>query len=348
MAKAVPKEPKTIEATLSSALEEAQNAISEQHEVKSESFIKMNPFAKAGELGVGRGPSSSDNIELEIELREMSPLVAEEAASQSSLILGPVRASNSFNSHRAFQVDPSLNHAGSGIVQGVQGPRLNQIKPKLAHNEPKSVSEKRAGASASPSAAETAPQAVDSDCTRCRKGFKNPAVGKAFKLCPHCRELQKARSRRWQLKTKETPGACRRCGVAVPQDECHFVLCPACRLSLRIKKSQRFEAGKCVHCSRDNDSTEFKVCLRCRSLDKDRRQDLEQHGRCNRCADALSGDDLNHKICITCRIRKRQFNKEQQQDEEVLYAEQQMHSNDDDDINDSNDGKQTIFVKTDE
>lgn len=144
-------------------------------------------------------------------------------------------------------------------------------------------------------------------CSRCKRAFDLPIDGKLFKLCPHCRELQRQRSKRWQQKTREKDGVCRRCGKLIPDDESKFVLCSKCRTTLRDKKANRAELGKCVHCSGPNDpNSQFKVCQRCRNNDKSRRTRLEKDGLCNRCAKPLSPQDKgNYKVCSNCRTRKK-------------------------------------------
>ncbi|KAI5961371.1 uncharacterized protein KGF55_003994 [Candida pseudojiufengensis] len=108
-------------------------------------------------------------------------------------------------------------------------------------------------------------QMVKSTCTRCKKEFFQPVIipkandnsgssksltePKIFKLCHHCRDLQRQRSRRWQKKTKNKQGVCRRCGSDIPFEERKFVLCPSCRQNLRTRKANRAAQGKCVHCS---------------------------------------------------------------------------------------------------
>ncbi|GEQ66955.1 hypothetical protein JCM33374_g618 [Metschnikowia sp. JCM 33374] len=188
------------------------------------------------------------------------------------------------------------------------------------------------------------PDAIHSKCSRCKKDFVQRLVSpqetgkgkstepKIFKLCFHCRDLQRQRSRRWQKKTKDKEGACRRCGSEIPVDQQRFVLCPQCRKSLRIRKANRAAQGRCVHCSGpitssikddspDGESSEdpesrrssvagsFKVCQRCRENDKIRRTNLERMGNCNRCAKALTPEDQGkHKVCFTCRQKKKKGN----------------------------------------
>ncbi|ODV84337.1 hypothetical protein CANARDRAFT_8691 [[Candida] arabinofermentans NRRL YB-2248] len=142
-------------------------------------------------------------------------------------------------------------------------------------------------------------------CNRCKKQFPCEA-GKNFKMCSHCRELQRQRSRRWQMRTKQKEGACRRCGSPIPKEHAQYVLCEHCRMSLRTRKVKRALAGKCVHCSGPNDSLDgkFKVCTRCRNNDKMRRSNLEKMGACNRCANPLNEADSDHKVCVNCRTKK--------------------------------------------
>lgn len=85
--------------------------------------------------------------------------------------------------------------------------------------------------------------ATTTPCLRCKKDFEQAMLytklGKLrlFKLCLHCRELQRHRLARWQKKTKEKGGACRRCGTEIDSDE--FVLCLKCRQKLRHHKAQK-------------------------------------------------------------------------------------------------------------
>lgn len=181
---------------------------------------------------------------------------------------------------------------------------------------------------------------IQSKCLRCKKEFsqclvmtKDGALGtvsaepKVFKLCHHCRELQRQRSRRWQKKTKDKQGACRRCGNEIPQEEQRYVLCPQCRKNLRIRKANRAAQGKCVHCSgpihvsiikdepledgqrrRSSGSGLYKVCQRCRENDRIRRTNLERMGNCNRCAKSLSpAEQGRHKVCVLCRQKKKKL-----------------------------------------
>lgn len=181
---------------------------------------------------------------------------------------------------------------------------------------------------------------IQSKCSRCKKEFtqsllvaKDSFLGKfgtepkIFKLCDHCRDLQRERLRRWQKKTKDKQGACRRCGNEIPQDQQKYVLCPLCRQNLRIRKANRAAQGKCVHCSGpinlliiNEESVDengrrssvsggsYKVCQRCRENDKIRRTNLERMGNCNRCAKALSAEEQGrHKVCLNCRQKKKKI-----------------------------------------
>lgn len=181
---------------------------------------------------------------------------------------------------------------------------------------------------------------ISSKCSRCKKDFvqrlifaKDSNSGKVnnepkvFKLCHHCRDLQRQRSRRWQKKTKDKHGACRRCGNEIPLENQKFVLCPQCRQNLRVRKANRAAQGKCVHCSgpinvliinddnlddsqdrRSSGSGSFKVCQRCRENDKIRRTNLERMGNCNRCAKSLSpAEQGKHKVCLSCRQKKKKL-----------------------------------------
>ncbi|KAH3679472.1 hypothetical protein WICMUC_000962 [Wickerhamomyces mucosus] len=192
------------------------------------------------------------------------------------------------STHKSFAVDPRLN-VGVGVITDIVAPRTN-------HEEPPNIHHHNSDSNIS-------------DCSRCKKEFAIDPSGKIFKLCPHCRELQRERSRKWQQKTKLKDGACRRCGIQIPEDHSKFVLCPPCRLNLRTRKASRYENGKCVHCSGPNESTDYKVCQRCRTNDRLRRKTLEEKGCCNRCAQKLDGEDSNHKVCHSCRSRKKSVSK---------------------------------------
>lgn len=175
---------------------------------------------------------------------------------------------------------------------------------------------------------------ISSKCSRCKKDFvqrlimpkdsngDSGAEPKVYKLCHHCRDLQRQRLRRWQKKTKDKQGACRRCGTEIPPEEQKYVLCPQCRENLRIRKANRAAQGKCVHCSgpinaliikeegedgrRSLTLGSYKVCQRCRENDKIRRTNLERMGNCNRCAKALlPSEQGKHKVCLSCRQKKK-------------------------------------------
>lgn len=176
---------------------------------------------------------------------------------------------------------------------------------------------------------------IQSKCLRCKKEFAqrlimpkdadSGAEPKVYKLCHHCRDLQRQRSRRWQKKTKDKQGACRRCGSEIPPEEQKYVLCPQCRENLRIRKANRAAQGKCVHClgpinaliikeegdedgRRSSTLASYKVCQRCRENDKIRRTNLERMGNCNRCAKALSAAEQGkHKVCMSCRQKKKKL-----------------------------------------
>lgn len=184
-------------------------------------------------------------------------------------------------------------------------------------------------------------QILRASCSRCKKEFDQPIIlpqsadstkllvqPKIFKLCQHCRDLQRKRSRKWQKKTKDKEGICRRCGSEIPTDEQMYVLCSMCRLNLRTRKASRAAQGKCVHCSgpldasiivgddikqpakKDAKAGNYKVCQRCRENDKIRRTNLEKMGNCNRCAKALPPADVGkHKVCVNCRNRKKRMSK---------------------------------------
>lgn len=167
--------------------------------------------------------------------------------------------------------------------------------------------------------------AITTKCLRCKKDFVQSFVrdkpdAKVFKLCHRCRDMQRQRSRRWQKKTKEQQGSCRRCGGVIPSEQLRYVLCSQCRESLRLRKANRAAQGKCVHCLGPIDSLImgdqsgeprprsglFKVCQRCRENDKIRRTNLERMGNCNRCGRALEPSlQGKHKVCLTCRQKKK-------------------------------------------
>lgn len=141
-------------------------------------------------------------------------------------------------------------------------------------------------------------------CSRCKKVFEQEEE-RFYKLCPHCRELQRQRSKRWQLRTKEKVGVCTRCGTNIPEDQNQFVLCPNCRISLRSKKVSRGLLSKCIHCASALDADcKFKVCDRCRDNDRSRRRNLELNGFCVRCAKSLLNEAGKSKICEMCKDRR--------------------------------------------
>lgn len=180
---------------------------------------------------------------------------------------------------------------------------------------------------------------IQSKCSRCQKEFKQSLIvskdlflgklgaePKIFKLCDHCRDLQRERLRRWQKKAKEKQGVCRRCGYVIPVEQQKYVLCPQCRRNLRMRKASRAAQGKCVHCSgpinllivgEDADGNgrsqsvvgaTYKLCQRCRENDKIRRTNLERMGNCNRCAKALPTEEQGcHKVCLKCRQKKKKI-----------------------------------------
>ncbi|KAG5420675.1 hypothetical protein I9W82_002556 [Candida metapsilosis] len=194
-------------------------------------------------------------------------------------------------------------------------------------------------------------RSIVSQCTRCKKDFvqvitvpdendgnTNRGKSKVFKLCLHCRELQRQRSRRWQLKTKDKKGFCRRCATEIPFNEQRFVLCQNCRVNLRVRKASRVSQGRCIHCASslstenipdevlldesssvedyDNSSPKqnsFRVCNKCRGRDKIRRYNLEQMGSCNRCTKTLTPEnDGNFKVCADCRAKKKHYGQRDQ------------------------------------
>lgn len=143
------------------------------------------------------------------------------------------------------------------------------------------------------------------ECSRCHKQFVQTAA-RCYKLCPHCRQLQRERLRRWQQRTKERSDVCHRCGGGLAAQDAGFALCARCRNLLRLLKALRPAQGRCLHCSqtKDPESAGFLVCLRCRTNDRNRRSQLEQQGVCNRCGALLEGPE-HHKVCTRCRERKK-------------------------------------------
>ncbi|KAH3675785.1 hypothetical protein WICPIJ_009238 [Wickerhamomyces pijperi] len=230
-------------------------------------------------------------------------------------------------SSKQFAIDPTLN-IGVGVIPDIMGPRLNlghiAAERNVSNTNAANMLSGIPGIPSHPGNNANLNNNVNLpgnsqlnqsllECTRCKKSFSletnsnSPNAAKPFKLCPHCRDLQRERSRKWQQRTKQKKGACRRCGVQIPPSQSNFVLCAPCRLSLRSRKATRYEDGKCVHCSGENLSSEFKVCLRCRNNDRLRRKALEEKGCCNRCSRELNLEDgdTGHKVCLKCRERKK-------------------------------------------
>lgn len=110
---------------------------------------------------------------------------------------------------------------------------------------------------------------AETPCSRCKKPFEQRGPT-TYKLCGHCRELQRERSKRWKQRLAEKTGVCTRCGHEQPADAKH-ALCGSCRSSLRKTKTKRLALGRCVHCSGPNTEHKYRVCLRCRQRDRLRR-----------------------------------------------------------------------------
>lgn len=149
-----------------------------------------------------------------------------------------------------------------------------------------------------------------SRCNRCKKDFTQ--IGpKSFKMCEHCRTLQRERTKRWQNAVKKKEGVCKRCGAGLTDEMTEggkYVLCTNCREMLRSWKSNRHQEGKCVHCAGVNeDDSAYKVCNRCREKDKNRRLLLEKEGQCNKCSSVLNNDDKGFKVCAACRSRRKPY-----------------------------------------
>ncbi|GMF01613.1 unnamed protein product [[Candida] boidinii] len=178
-----------------------------------------------------------------------------------------IKPSNNFSRHgdiNEYQVENEYHHNDEENV--LQIPRIPPI-PKST-----SINETHIGIGDA--------NLTTTVCTRCKNEFNQFITKRLFKLCHHCRELQRERSRRWQMKTKEKQGVCRRCGSNLLNSENDYVLCEHCRLNLRSKKAIRVQQGKCVHCSGPKDPEDYnhKVCSRCRENDKIRRANLERVG----------------------------------------------------------------------
>ncbi|KAI5954615.1 hypothetical protein KGF54_002391 [Candida jiufengensis] len=167
-------------------------------------------------------------------------------------------------------------------------------------------------------------QMIRSTCTRCKKEFDQPIIipkandnsgsqkslaePKIFKLCHHCRDLQRQRSRRWQKKTKNKQGVCRRCGSDIPFDERKFVLCPSCRQNLRTRKANRAAQGKCVHCSgpldtsilhKDENGNIITESNGSPTLESQNHPDDDPTNSPK--SDKKSNRNLNYKVCQRCR-----------------------------------------------
>lgn len=104
-------------------------------------------------------------------------------------------------------------------------------------------------------------ESVVTQCNRCEKDFVQKKardqksargrvgrVPRLYKLCEHCREMGKGRSRRWQMRTREHGGLCRRCGLELETTDGEFVLCVKCRQAFRDRKHRRITEGKCIQC----------------------------------------------------------------------------------------------------
>ncbi|CAI5755926.1 unnamed protein product [Candida verbasci] len=164
-------------------------------------------------------------------------------------------------------------------------------------------------------------QMVRSSCTRCNKEFDQPVIipkvndasgsskslttPKIFKLCQHCRDLQRQRSRRWQKKTKDKLGVCRRCGSDIPIEERKFVLCPSCRQNLRTRKANRAAQGKCVHCSGPLDASillkDEKGNIVTENLSGGNNPIHDENGNEILASRKTKGNANNYKVCQRCR-----------------------------------------------
>ncbi|OBA23984.1 hypothetical protein METBIDRAFT_115782 [Metschnikowia bicuspidata var. bicuspidata NRRL YB-4993] len=120
---------------------------------------------------------------------------------------------------------------------------------------------RRPGSQRAPPPVEAPEETVVTQCNRCGKDFvqkkardqksargKVGRVPRLYKLCEHCREMGKGRSRRWQMRTKEHGGLCRRCGAMLAGSDEPYVLCTKCRQAFRDRKVRRATEGKCVQC----------------------------------------------------------------------------------------------------
>lgn len=197
-------------------------------------------------------------------------------------------------------VPPTAFQQVEGLTGEVAGTTSHNFHGS-GHSSSMSVSVLPAGVETSDMDPQNLRKYPTNDCNRCHKPFAQLGP-KAFKMCAHCRLLQRQRSKRWQDKTKSKEGVCRRCGT--PQAPgAKFVLCLHCRDILRRTKASRVHQGRCVHCSGPNlEGGSYKVCRRCRDRDKLRRVHLEHAGSCSRCGGALG--EGGHKQCAGCRGRK--------------------------------------------
>lgn len=142
-------------------------------------------------------------------------------------------------------------------------------------------------------------------CNRCKKIFAQ-MDSRIYRNCMHCRKLQRGRSKRWQKKTRNKPGVCRRCGTSLGPDEAKYVQCRQCRDSLRLRKQKRAAEGKCVHCSGPNDdlSGKYRVCSKCRKREKLIREIRGQTGSCSKCGQPLGTAVQAVKTCKRCRATR--------------------------------------------
>lgn len=294
-------------------------------------------------LAFGDSNSSITSTDNSVDLHR-DPSTSETSSSESrnglafdGMMSSNGQFNNGLNNLQNLSMGNGVEDQQNGLIERYSGDRQKNTKDKkdLMSMIP-SITNSRVSKQKEPQGRDA--DLISTQCSRCKKDFlqdilltdkKDGSDGagtesepRIYKLCHHCRELQRQRSRRWQKKTKDKLGACRRCGVVIPPGEQKYVLCPQCRLSLRVRKANRAAQGKCVHCLGPIQNTNneedgerrssitglYKVCQRCRENDKIRRTNLERMGNCNRCAKTLlPSEQGRHKVCSSCRQKKKRL-----------------------------------------
>ncbi|KAF7999402.1 hypothetical protein HF325_006078 [Metschnikowia pulcherrima] len=161
-------------------------------------------------------------------------------------------------SFRGLIIPPSVNHS---MAKPAEEKLVTPIPPLHVQQENSRKEELELTADGE--------NVIQSKCSRCKKEFvqrlvKPAETGKAktnepkvYKLCFHCRDLQRQRSRRWQKKTKDKEGACRRCGSEIPLDQ--------------QKRTNLERMGNCNRCAKaltPDEQGKHKVCFTCRQKKK--------------------------------------------------------------------------------